>query len=55
MIRTAQLAVLPTLPSLLAEQQTLSAVERFARKHDEGLVPEHTKVYRDLIPAAAPG
>ena len=30
---------------VLADQQTLTAVERFARKHDADALPAHAKVY----------
>jgi Fe-S-cluster-containing dehydrogenase component/DMSO reductase anchor subunit len=39
---------------LLADQQDLSAVQRFARKHDAGEVPEQARYYRDLLPAHPP-
>jgi len=39
---------------LLAEQQTLTAVERFARKHEQHDLPAQAKYYRDLIPLAKP-
>lgn len=39
---------------LLAEQQTLTAVERFARKHEQHQLPTQAKYYRDLIPLAKP-
>jgi Fe-S-cluster-containing dehydrogenase component/DMSO reductase anchor subunit len=39
---------------LLAEQQTLTAVERFARKHEQHKLPTQAKYYRDLIPLARP-
>ena len=39
---------------LLAEQGRLTAVERFARKHERGDVPAQARYYRDLIPAASP-
>jgi len=47
---------LPMLPvaALLEAQQTLTAVERFAQKHDEGDVPHQAKYYRDLIPLERP-
>jgi formate dehydrogenase iron-sulfur subunit len=47
---------LPVLPvaSMLQEQQTLTAVERFATKHEEGSVPLQEKYYRDLIPLERP-
>jgi formate dehydrogenase iron-sulfur subunit len=48
---------LPVLPvaALLQAQQTLTAVERFAKEHDEGTVPSQAKYYRDLIPLERPG
>ena len=33
----------------------LSAVERFAQKHEQAKVPLQTKYYRDLIPLTKPG
>jgi formate dehydrogenase iron-sulfur subunit len=39
---------------LLDEQQRLTVVERFARKHDRGGVPAQARYYRDLIPQAQP-
>jgi Fe-S-cluster-containing dehydrogenase component/DMSO reductase anchor subunit len=47
---------LPVLPvaALLQTQQTLTAVERFAKQHDEGGVPAQAKYYRDLIPLEKP-
>jgi Fe-S-cluster-containing dehydrogenase component/DMSO reductase anchor subunit len=47
---------LPVLPvnALLQAQQTLTAVERFAKKHDTGGVPAQEKYYRDLIPLERP-
>jgi formate dehydrogenase iron-sulfur subunit len=41
------------LARLLKEQQTLTAVERFSRAHDQHL-PEQSKYYRDLIPMEQP-
>lgn len=43
------------IDDLLAEQQQLTAVERFARKHDRGEVPAQARYYRDLIPIRKPG
>lgn len=40
---------------LLAEQQDLSAVERFAQVHDAGEAPSQAKYYRSLLPASPPG
>lgn len=43
------------LLALLEESRELTAVERFAKLHDEGAAPEQAKYYRDLIPAGLPG
>ncbi len=47
---------LPVLPvaKLLELQQTLTAVERFAKHHEAGEVPAQAKYYRDLIPLEKP-
>ncbi|MGH8047646.1 MAG: DmsC/YnfH family molybdoenzyme membrane anchor subunit [Chthoniobacterales bacterium] len=42
------------IDQLIAEQQTLTAVERFARRHDEGSVPAQARYYQDLIPLSKP-
>jgi len=42
------------IDDLLAEQQRLTPVERFARKHDRGALPAQARYYRDLIPEAKP-
>lgn len=42
------------IETLLAEQQQLSAVERFAAAHDRHEVPTQARYYRDLIPARLP-
>ena len=39
----------------LAEQRDLSAVERFAQRHDSYALPAQARYYRDLIPLAQPG
>jgi Fe-S-cluster-containing dehydrogenase component len=39
---------------LLDAQQTLTAVERFSRKHDTGDVPAKEKYYKDLLPLERP-
>jgi Fe-S-cluster-containing dehydrogenase component/DMSO reductase anchor subunit len=39
---------------LLDEQQRLTAVERFARKHDRGGGPAQARYYHDLIPQTRP-
>jgi formate dehydrogenase iron-sulfur subunit len=48
---------LPLLPveALLRAQQTLTAVERFSRLHDEGGAPAQAKYYKDLLPTGRPG
>jgi Fe-S-cluster-containing dehydrogenase component/DMSO reductase anchor subunit len=46
---------LPLVEQYLREQQTLSAVERFAQRHAEETAPAHERFYRDLLPAAPPG
>src|SRR4051812_33795092 len=38
----------------LESQATLTAVERFAKLHDEGLPPQQSQYYRDLIPLERP-
>jgi Fe-S-cluster-containing dehydrogenase component/DMSO reductase anchor subunit len=38
----------------LAEQADLTAVERFAQRHEAELVPRQARYYRDLIPMAQP-
>ena len=42
------------IDDLLAEQRSLSAVERFARVHERGEVPAKVKHYRSLLPATSP-
>lgn len=42
------------IDDLLAEQQRLTAVERFSRCHDRGAMPAQARYYRDLIPQSAP-
>jgi Fe-S-cluster-containing dehydrogenase component/DMSO reductase anchor subunit len=39
---------------LLAEQRTLTAVERFARRHDSSDRPAQSRYYEDLIPLSKP-
>src|SRR5882757_3809405 len=41
------------IDELLAEQQRLTAVERFAVRHEAAL-PAEQRVYRDLLPARGP-
>src|SRR6476646_207220 len=38
----------------LAAQADLTAVERFAQRHEADLVPRQARYYRDLIPLAVP-
>jgi len=42
------------IDDLLAEQQTLTAVERFAQKHARGDAPAQARYYRELIPLTKP-
>jgi Fe-S-cluster-containing dehydrogenase component/DMSO reductase anchor subunit len=58
-IRSSSLRVAPPpaptlLDTLLREQQTLTAVDRFARKHEACEVPAQARYYRDLIPLERP-
>lgn len=39
----------------LRDQQDLSAVERFAQKHERGEVPSQARYYTDLMPVTDPG
>lgn len=43
------------LRALLVESRELTAVERFAKLHDDRAAPAQSKYYRDLIPAGLPG
>lgn len=43
-----------SVAKLLDTQQTLTAVERFARKHDADDIPKQKKYYQDLIPLERP-
>lgn len=43
------------LLALQEESRELTAVERFAKLHDDIAAPEQAKYYRDLIPAGLPG
>jgi formate dehydrogenase iron-sulfur subunit len=45
---------LPLVEQFLREQQTLTAVERFAQRHAETDRPGLEQYYRDLIPASPP-
>jgi Fe-S-cluster-containing dehydrogenase component/DMSO reductase anchor subunit len=42
------------IDDLLAEQQELTAVERFARRHEASHSPAQARYYRDLIPLGKP-
>jgi formate dehydrogenase iron-sulfur subunit len=42
------------IDDLLAEQQKLTAVERFSRRHESHSLPAQAKYYRDLIPLTKP-
>jgi Fe-S-cluster-containing dehydrogenase component/DMSO reductase anchor subunit len=42
------------IDELLADQQRLTAVDRFARAHEHNGVPAQAKFYRDLIPLTQP-
>jgi Fe-S-cluster-containing dehydrogenase component/DMSO reductase anchor subunit len=63
-VRSPLLNVLPSaggtkgasnlVAALLREQQTLTAVERFADRHDAGDVPAQAKYYRELLPTTRP-
>ena len=41
------------IDELLAEQQRLTPVERFAKRHDRADFPAQAHYYRDLIPSVA--
>lgn len=43
------------IAQLLAEQQQLTAVERFSQKHADAMGPAMESFYRDLIPLSEPG
>ena len=42
------------IDELLDEQQRLTAVERFAQKHEQHALPVQERYYRDLIPLNRP-
>jgi formate dehydrogenase iron-sulfur subunit len=42
------------IDDLLAEQQELTAIERFSRKHEHATLPAQARYYRDLIPIRKP-
>ena len=43
------------IDELLDEQQRLTAVDRFARRHEQHALPAQARYYRDLIPSTKPG
>src|SRR4051794_40731114 len=43
------------IDELLAEQQQLTAVERFSQKHERHEFPSQARYYRELIPLTRPG
>jgi Fe-S-cluster-containing dehydrogenase component/DMSO reductase anchor subunit len=45
---------LPLLEQYLREQQSLTAVERFAQRHSEASVPAQERYYRALLPTSPP-
>jgi Fe-S-cluster-containing dehydrogenase component/DMSO reductase anchor subunit len=45
----------PLLQQYLAEQQELTAVERFSRLHDQDEVRDRAQYYRSLLPLSPPG
>jgi formate dehydrogenase iron-sulfur subunit len=45
---------LPLLEHFLREQGTMTAVERFAQRHENEVLPSHARFYRDLLPASPP-
>src|SRR3569623_1673079 len=47
--------VFTLVDELLAEQQTLSAVDRFSRLHDRDALPAMARHYKALLPASPPG
>jgi formate dehydrogenase iron-sulfur subunit len=43
------------IDELIAEQQRLTPVERFAERHERGSMPAQERYYRSLIPEIRPG
>ncbi|HEY5705067.1 MAG TPA: DmsC/YnfH family molybdoenzyme membrane anchor subunit [Terrimicrobiaceae bacterium] len=43
------------IDELLAEQQRLTPVERFAQRHERAALPAQARYYSDLIPSSKPG
>ena len=52
---TSGASAFSALDWVLADQQTLTAVDRFSKKHDANTLPTNAKFYRELVPARAPG
>src|SRR6476659_7294939 len=52
--RAAPRVRLPLVSQFLDLQQDLTAVERFARRHDADELPHADRLYKDLIPLAKP-
>ncbi|MDA0578735.1 MAG: 4Fe-4S dicluster domain-containing protein, partial [Verrucomicrobia bacterium] len=52
---TQTVSVSDLLASALRDQQNLSAVERYALRHDQGKVPAQARYYSELMPASPPG
>ncbi|GIU88897.1 MAG: molybdopterin oxidoreductase [Acidimicrobiia bacterium] len=48
-------AVVTPVDAYLAEQRSLTVVDAFARRHDEGRLEGRGRRYRDLVPLSAPG
>ena len=42
------------IDELIDEQRSLTAVSRFAQKHERAEIPLQSRYYRDLIPLTAP-
>ncbi len=55
MIALEESAPRTLIDELLAEQQSLTAVERFSRQHERDALPAQSRYYRDLIPLSKPG
>jgi formate dehydrogenase iron-sulfur subunit len=51
---SAPVVSLPVLDSLLADQQQLTAVEKFSQRHASATRPAMADAYRDLIPLSRP-
>ncbi|OYV87447.1 MAG: hypothetical protein B7Z73_10075 [Planctomycetia bacterium 21-64-5] len=53
--KARKLGTIELVEALLAEQQDLSAVERFSQRHATTDEPSQAKYYRSLLPAPPPG